>query len=116
MAKNSGHTRRVVVAREDETPNYAARQKFSAYDTSKWEHTYYNDKTGGFLVTDRRRITIGQMNKQEKYKFKKEQWMSEQFADFGFQIEHLAEEPGISSHDTNVVSFGRHILLCELTA
>ena len=34
--------------------------------------------------------------------------MCRQFADFGFQIEHLEEITGQSSHDTNVVSFGKH--------
>lgn len=99
MAKASGQTRR-----SDSDKPKDARRKYLSYSKERWEHTYYNPSSSGYVVTELGRIAFGQKNKQEKAKFDKEQRMCRKYADFGFQIEHLSENPGIPTHDVNVVN------------
>lgn len=73
------------------------------YDEAFWEKTAVFYESGGFLVTSRLRITRGLANKNELAKFLKERQMCLRFASFGFRIEHIAEFPGRSSHDVNIL-------------
>lgn len=77
---------------------------FYSYD-SCWERTYYNDETGGYVVTSLMRISEGIKSKNNYSIFLKEQLMCLKLASFGFQIEHLYEYPGISSPD---IALHRH--------
>ena len=92
---------------------------FYLHDQKQWEHTYINGKAGGFFVTDKARKAYGMKNKQERYKFAKEQRACRVLADNGYQVEHLEEKHGIPSHDINLngtpaelksVSSANHIL------
>ena len=80
------------------------RKTFYSYD-SGWEHTYYDDRTGGFLVTQLAR-KYKRMSKRDLETFRKEQRMGVKYASFGFQIEHLNELPGVSSPDAFVRRHG----------
>ena len=73
---------------------------FYSYGSS-WEHTYYHEMTGGFLVTQLAR-KYKPMSKNDRETFKKEQEMAIKYASFGFQIEHLNEMPGISAPDVAI--------------
>ena len=75
----------------------------SIYNDAYWEKTAVFYESGGFLVTSRLRILRGQLNREEKAKFDKERHMCLRYASYGFQIEHLAEFPGKSTPDVNVV-------------
>ena len=77
------------------------RKMFYSYD-SGWEHTFFDERTGGFVVTELAR-KYKPMSRNESDIFLKEQRMAMKYASFGFQIEHLNECPGISSPDVNVI-------------
>lgn len=51
------------------------------------------------MVTDRKRVVKGRMNKQERKKLAKETHMCIVFADNGYKMEMLEEVPRISSPD-----------------
>ena len=80
-----------------------SRQAYDSFDTGFWEHTYFNGETGGYVVTDRRRITQGDKNKQTREVFNNEQEILKFFADKGFRVEHLSEPPrGMKSPDARM--------------
>ena len=81
------------------------RKKFYSYE-SDWEHTYFDEKTGGYLVTELQR-KYKPMTKNDEESFLKEQRMGMKYASFGFQIEHINESVGISSPDVYVSRHGR---------
>ncbi len=85
------------------------RRKFYSYE-SDWEHTYFDEETGGYLVTELQR-KYKYMSKNELDIFRKEQEMGMKFASFGFQIEHLNEIAGISSPDVNLRRIGPNIIV-----
>jgi len=79
------------------------KELFEQYDTDLWEKTAFFFESNGFLVTSRERIKKGLLNKNESAKYLKEREMCLRFACFGFRIEHLAEYPGLSSYDINII-------------
>ena len=85
------------------------RSKFYSYE-SDWEHTYFDERTGGYLVTEVSR-KYKHMSKNELDIFRKEQKMGMKFASFGFQIEHLNEIAGISSPDVKLRRIGPDIIV-----
>ena len=80
------------------------RKDFYSYDSSL-ERTYYDEQTGGFLVTQLAR-KYKPKSKNENEIFMKEQRMGMKLASFGFQIEHLNEVTGVSSPDVRVRRHG----------
>ena len=97
---------RALNRRVEQTP----REKFDAYDQEKWEHTYFDEETGGFVVTDRERITEGNKSKNNKDVFKNEEEICKFFAKKGFRIEHLAEPRGEKAPDAKIIR-GSHGLI-----
>ena len=91
-----------------------SRGEFYSYD-SGWVRTYYDEKTGGFVVTELAR-KYKPMSKNERDIFNKEQRMAVKYASFGFQIEHLNENPGISSPDIRLRRIIRSINVNGITA
>lgn len=79
-----------------------ARTEFTNHDASKWEHTFFNANTGGYVVWHVTRVANGQRNKQEAAKLAKETHMCRVFADNGYKIEMLEEKAGISSPDVKI--------------
>lgn len=75
---------------------------FQDYDTGKFEQTYNNPNSKGYVVRDKGRIAHGSINKQERYKLDKETRMAKVFADGGFKIELIEEKTRESSHDAFV--------------
>jgi len=80
------------------------RKKFYSYE-SNWEHTFFDEKTGGYLVTELQR-KYKPMTKNDEESFLKEQRMGMKYASFGFQIEHINELPGVSSPDAYIRRHG----------
>lgn len=64
-----------------------------------YEKTFFDKKTGGYLVTDKKRIEVAKKNKQEKVKYEKEKDMCLAFARAGHKVQHLSEQSGVSSCD-----------------
>lgn len=89
-------------------------KNFYAYG-SEWERTFFDEKTGGFLVTELSR-KYRPMSKNDKETFLKEQEMAIQYASFGFQIEHLNEIPGFSSPDARIKRLGISLIVNGRTA
>ena len=80
-------------------------KSFYAYG-SEWERTFFDEKTGGFLVTELSR-KYKDMSPNDRDTFIKEQRMGMKYASFGFQIQHLDEKTGISTPDAFVNRHGR---------
>ena len=72
---------------------------------SEWERTFFDEKTGGFLVTELSR-KYRPMSKNDLMTYLKEQRMALKYASFGFQIEHRYERPGYSSPDAFLLRHG----------
>ncbi len=87
----------------------SSRQVFNSYDPNDWEHTYFNGKTGGYVVTDLARIPYDPERNEsnEGKKYRKERDMCIELADFGLGVKHLSEKPGVSSADISVDK-GKH--------
>lgn len=68
----------------------------------EWQKDYFNGNNGGFLATHRDRKEAGEVNKNERKKYEKELEMCRVFARGGYRIEHLPEQPGVSSPDVTI--------------
>ena len=64
---------------------------YNAYDNTKYEHEYFDEETGGYLVIEQQRIAQSQQNKQEKAKFEKELAMCMALAQNGYAIVYLKD-------------------------
>jgi hypothetical protein len=69
------------------------------YDVETYQHDGFNNN-GGYLVTERNRITQAERNKQEKKKFDKEHDMCETLRANGYAVEYFAEKSG--SYDIRI--------------
>ena len=78
-----------------------ARAKFNAY-SSKWEKSYFDDNTGGYIVTDKYRIAQSYISKNETEKFYKEYGMCMTLAKNGHSVEYLIDKK--SSYDIHLNS------------
>ena len=78
------------------------RKEYEAFDESVWQKTSFNEKTGGYVVTEIKRIPDASANPNIKAVFTKEQSMCLDLAGFGLCIKHLYEAPGISSADISI--------------
>lgn len=73
-----------------------ARIRFNEYDRRHWEHTYFDYRTGGYLVTERDRFKElvpdkhGAEESRTEQTFREEREAAMRYAKWGFQIEHLA--------------------------
>ena len=78
------------------------KKEFEAFDDAVWQKTSFNEKTGGYVITEIKRIPDDTANPNIKAVFSKEQSMCLDLAGFGFCIKHLYECPGISSADISI--------------
>ena len=69
---------------------------------AEWQKDYFNGNNGGFLATHLDRKEAGEINKNERKKYEKELEMCQVFARSGYRIEHLPEQPGVSSPDVTI--------------
>lgn len=90
------------VIREMKKELEKTRKQYEAYDEKRWEKEFYDSKNGGYLVTEKKRIEAGEVNKQEKAKYDKEHKMCEVFAKAGYRVEYWGETSGISSSDVTI--------------
>ena len=73
---------------------YSKQAAYYAYDTAKYQHDYFDERTGGYLVIEKQRIAQGELNKQEKEKFEKERSMCMVLAQNGYAVEYLKDAQG----------------------
>lgn len=66
------------------------------------QRTYFDESTGGYLVTDKARIQYAAQNKQETVKYEKEKHMCLTFAKAGDAVRHLREVPRVPSPDVTI--------------
>ena len=78
-----------------------ARAKFDSYKTDEWEKNYFDEDTGGFVVTHKGRIALSQKSDNELKKFNKEQNMCQVLAKNGYAVEHLDDRNG-NSYDIHL--------------
>ena len=76
-----------------------ARIKFKSYESKTWRRHYFDDATGGYVVTDRRRIQHAKSSKNETDKFRKEYDQALVYAKNGHSIEFLKEGSRVSLPD-----------------
>ena len=87
------------------------RRLFYSYGP-EWEKTFFDEVTGGFLVTQLSR-KYKYMSPNDRQTFLKEQRMGLKYASFGFQIEHKYEIPGVSSPDAVIIRHGNDTLIVD---
>lgn len=115
MAKGSGGTRNSKLSSQATAPVSASTsfKEYSGYSDSVWQKTYYSEKSEGYVVTQLSRLNY-KKNNQEIAKYEKEKAMCQDFADFGFKVEHLGEVPGVSSSDVMIKGYGKHGTLVRI--
>ncbi|MCL2074320.1 MAG: hypothetical protein FWH18_10385 [Marinilabiliaceae bacterium] len=64
------------------------RLKYDSYNND-WEKTYYDLDTGGYLVTESKRLRLSLKSDNEKAKYAVENDMCETLAKSGYHIEHV---------------------------
>lgn len=112
ILSEDAHVSRPAQERAEKRKIASSRNMFDSYALNKWEHTYFNGNTGGFVVTDLARIPpeseTNQSNEGKKYR--KERSMCIDLADFGLGVKHLFEKAGVSSADI-IVDRGKHAVV-----
>ena len=90
--------------RQNISPAEDIRKSWDEYVAlgTEWEKDYFNGSNGGFLATHQARKEAGEINKNERKKYEKELEMCQVFARSGYRIEHLPEQPGVSSPDVTI--------------
>ena len=78
-----------------------AREQYDSYNANEWEKTFFDEKTGGYLVTEKARIVKSKKSDNEFKKFDKEQGMCKVLARNGFTVEHLDDKNG-NSYDIHL--------------
>ena len=78
------------------------REEFNSYDDVFWERTLFDEDSGGYVVTERKRIPSVNANNNIKMVFNKERTMCIDLAEYGFCLKHLYEAPGKSSADIEI--------------
>ena len=89
------------------------RDKFYSYDSGKWDYTFFDNNTGGYVVTELDRFVEvvpdrnGAPISPSERDYQNEKEAAVWFAKRGFQIEHLAN-PGLhgGNPDANVLRDG----------
>ena len=74
---------------------------FNAYDFDVWEHSFFDENTGGYVVTEIQRITQSEKSKSERGKYRKEYNMCVALAMDGNAVEHLDDKHG-NSYDIHL--------------
>ena len=69
------------------------RAKYDTYDTNVWEKSYFDEGTGGYVVTEKIRIVQANKSKNEQKKFDKEYGMCLTLAKSGYAVEYLEDNP-----------------------
>ena len=78
-----------------------ARKEFNEYGPN-WKKEYFDERSGGYVVVDKNRLSKSQVSKNETAKFEKEFGMTKVFANNGYRIEMLNEISRESSSDVRI--------------
>lgn len=93
MAKSYGGVRGSGPGAVKKDPHAVERAEFKSYGED-WDKTYFDESTGGYVVTEQARLDQASKSKQEKDKYDKERHMCEVAAQNGMKVEHLKDGPG----------------------
>lgn len=87
-----------------EQKDNAIRSSWEMYEGygNAWEKTYFDERSGGYVVVNKDRVEKSMISKNETAKFNKELVMAKIFAQNGYRIEMLREESGVSSPDIRI--------------
>ena len=107
---------RTAQERAEERTIPLSRKEYDAYDSKKWEHTYFDGKSGGFVVTELDRYNEvvpdrkGGKESDSQRVFRQEREAAIKFASWGFKIEHLADRgvPG-GNPDARILKEGANV-------
>lgn len=76
--------------------------KYCRYCIMYWKHHGFAVKTGGYLVTQRKRIRESRKSKNEGEKYAKEHFMCQILKRHGFQVEHLSDNKSEGTYDITI--------------
>ncbi|MCD8208120.1 MAG: hypothetical protein LUD72_09310 [Bacteroidales bacterium] len=77
-------------------------ERYCSYDLNVWSLVFYDEKTGGYVVVDLRRIAHSEKSKNEGKKYRDELEMATVFAKNGYRIEMLEEDTRNFKYDVNI--------------
>jgi len=78
-----------------------ARAQYDSYNSNEWKKNFFEEDSGGYLVTEKARIAQSKKSDNEFKKFDKEQGMCKVLAHKGFAVEHLDDKNG-NSYDVHL--------------
>ncbi len=77
-------------------------ERYQSYDLQVWSLEFFDEKTGGYVVVNRGRISHSKKSKKEKTKYEGELYMAKVFARDGHEIEMLDEDSRELRNDANI--------------
>ncbi len=77
-------------------------EKYHSYDPNVWSLEFFDEKTSGYVVVNRKRKANAVSHKNEGGKYEKEFAVAKVFALNGYAMEMLQEISGISSPDVTI--------------
>ncbi len=80
-------------------------ERYCSYDLQVWSLAFFDEKTGGYVVVDLRRIAHSEKSKNEGKKYRDELEMATVFAKNGYRIEMLEEDARNFKYDVNINGF-----------
>ena len=80
----------------------ASLYKYFLYCIVYWKHHGFSIQTGGYLVTQRKRIRESRKSKNEKAKYAKEHEMCLVLKTHGYKVEHLSDKKVEGSYDITI--------------
>ncbi len=73
--------------------------KFKSYDPNVWSLEFFDEKTGGYVVVNRKRLARARKGSNEREKYETEFGIAKVYACNGHTIEMLDENPNVCSYD-----------------
>ncbi len=77
-------------------------ERYHSYDLNVWSLAFFDEKTGGYVVADLRRIAHSEKSKNEGRKYRNELEMATVFAKNGYRIEMLDEDSRQFKYDVRI--------------
>ncbi len=77
-------------------------ERYCSYDLKVWSLVFFDEKTGGYVVVDLRRIAHSEKSKNERKKYGDELEMATVFAKNGYRMEMLEEDSRQFKYDVKI--------------
>ncbi|MCD8209072.1 MAG: hypothetical protein LUD72_14130 [Bacteroidales bacterium] len=74
-------------------------EKYKSYDPNVWSLEFFDPKTGGYVVVNRKRLAKARKSSNEREKYETEFGIAKVYARNGHAIEMLEENPNVCSYD-----------------